>query len=658
MDPISRVVAAGAAGAGAAGAALYVDDVFSTYLYGGNSSTQTITNEIDLSGEGGLTWIKNRNSAYNHWLFDTERGANEYLRTDSANAGGTISNYLTAFNSNGFTLGSSNQVNDSGDDYASWTFRKAPGFFDVVTYAGNSTARTISHNLGSVPGMIIVRAYDATNNWYVWHNGISAVNNEFLQLNASNGTQDTGNDEWNSTEPTSTNFSVGTDGNVNLTGRNYIAYIFAHDDQSFGTNSDEAIIKCGSYTGNGSTSNIVTLGFEPQWLLVKRTDGDGQDWHIFDVTRGMTGVDSHRLYPNKSNAEESVNVGIQPLATGFDITANGTDWNGNNYNYIYVAIRRPHKPPEAGTDVYDGKLRNGVNSTITNSSDIGPLDFVITKKRTTTATKWVWSSRLLSYRTLQSDSSAALNLGFVHGSSVSDRIWAYMDAIKYKQEDDINQSGHTYVDWFFKRAAGFLDVVTWSGNGSANRAINHNLGAIPELYITKRLTTSENWIVTTDDLITSAEGFFLNGTNAKLTGLSAFNSVSSPTSSVFYVGSDSSINGSSNDYIAYLFATLSGISKVGTYSGTGSNVDVDCGFTAGARFVLIKRTDSTADWYVWDSDRGIVSGNDPYLRLNLQNTETTSTDYIDPLNAGFTVTSSAPAALNTSGGTYLFLAIA
>jgi hypothetical protein len=111
-------------------------------------------------------------------------------------------------------------------------------------------------------------------------------------------------------------------------------------------------------------------------------------------------------------------------------------------------------------------------------------------------------------------------------------------------------------------------------------------------------------------------------------------------------------------YIAYLFATLAGVSKVGSYTGTGADLNVDCGFSAGARFILIKRTDSTGDWYVWDSARGIVAGNDPYLLLNSLAAEVTSTDYIDPLSSGFTVTSSAPAALNASGGTYIFLAIA
>jgi len=134
--------------------------------------------------------------------------------------------------------------------------------------------------------------------------------------------------------------------------------------------------------------------------------------------------------------------------------------------------------------------------------------------------------------------------------------------------------------------------------------------------------------------------------------------LSSPSETQFYVNVDIGANTSNNNHIAYLFATVPGISKVGSYTGTGSNVDVNCGFTSGARFVLVKRTDSTGDWYVWDSARGIVAGNDPYVLLNSNAAQVTSTDYIDPLSSGFTITSSAPAALNASGGNYLFLAIA
>ena len=124
------------------------------------------------------------------------------------------------------------------------------------------------------------------------------------------------------------------------------------------------------------------------------------------------------------------------------------------------------------------------------------------------------------------------------------------------------------------------------------------------------------------------------------------------------MGSHIYTNASGGTFIAYLFASQDGISKVGSYTGNGSSQTIDCGFSGGARFVMIKRTDSTGDWYVWDTARGIIAGNDPYLLLNSTAAEVTSTDYIDPSSAGFEISSTAPAAINASGGTFVFLAIA
>jgi hypothetical protein len=121
-----------------------------------------------------------------------------------------------------------------------------------------------------------------------------------------------------------------------------------------------------------------------------------------------------------------------------------------------------------------------------------------------------------------------------------------------------------------------------------------------------------------------------------------------PTSTVFTVGTSNSA--SSQTYVIYLFTTCAGVSKVGSYTGTGTTQTINCGFTAGSRFVMIKRTDSTGDWYYWDSARGIVSGNDPYLLLNSTAAEVTSTDYVDTDSAGFEISSTAPAAINASGG--------
>ena len=216
-----------------------------------------------------------------------------------------------------------------------------------------------------------------------------------------------------------------------------------------------------------------------------------------------------------------------------------------------------------------------------------------------------------------------------------------------------NENGKTYIQWLFKRATGFMDVVAYTGTGSTHTEA-HNLGVAPELIIIKKRDTTRSWIIYSKSI--PINQFLTMPSPTAAATFSMWNDTA-PTSSVFSIGTDGSVNASAGTYISYLFATVAGVSKVGSYTGTGSDLNVDCGFTAGARFVLIKRTDSTGDWYTYDSERGIVAGNDPYLLLNSSDAQVTNTDYIDPLASGFTVTSSAPAALNASSGTYIFLAI-
>jgi len=237
-----------AAAGSAGGAGLDIDEVFSTYLYDGNSgSAQTITNGIDLSGEGGLVWIKNRDRAIGHALFDTERGANRDLNSNDTSA----ENYNTAigqaFNSNGFSLNNNyTDSNYSGEDFVSWTWRKQPKFFDIVTYTGDGNAdRQINHNLGSVPGMMIVKKYaGSTTRWAVYHRSLGT--GKFLNLDDTAATV-TQNDHWQ-TAPNATQFTVETNGNVNNSGDSYVAYLFAHNDGDgdFGLTNDQDIIKCGS----------------------------------------------------------------------------------------------------------------------------------------------------------------------------------------------------------------------------------------------------------------------------------------------------------------------------------------------------------------------------------------------------------------------------
>jgi hypothetical protein len=219
-----------------------------------------------------------------------------------------------------------------------------------------------------------------------------------------------------------------------------------------------------------------------------------------------------------------------------------------------------------------------------------------------------------------------------------------------------NDSGVSYVTRMFRRAPSFFDEVCYTGTGVA-RTVTHNLTVVPELMIVKtRVGTVDDWGVYTT--ATGNTGSLRLNTSAAFNVQSVVWNNTSPTSSVFTVGTNSMTNANTVTYVAYLFATAPGVSKVGSYTGTGTTLQINCGFTGGARFVMIKRTDDTGDWYVWDTARGIIAGNDPYLLFNSTAAEVTNTDYVDTYSAGFEISSTAPAAINASGGSFIFLAIA
>ena len=651
MDPITQQAVLATAGA-AGGDKVYVDDVFSTFLYEGSSSAQTITNGIDLSTEGGLVWMKSRTNTNNHALVDSERSWTGWLQSNSTNASQGGGTYISA-NTDGFTFNIANLFfNVDPQDYTSWTFRKAPGFFDIVTYAGNSTAgRTIAHNLGSVPGMIIIKAFSGTvpaQQWFVYHRSVGA--GKYLRLNQTSSASTTIT-FMNDTEPTSSVFSLGNSNSTNGTGINYVAYVFAHDEPVFGTNSDESIIKCGSYTGNGSTTGpVIDLGFEPQWLMIKRRDSTS-GWAMYDMMRGA-GVPNQTIFEANNNGVEgsysTFALDFQP--TGFQIKASSAfTINANGGNYIYMAIRRPHKPPEAGTDVFAAATQTGKSGNQGAFRSGFVVDMAIRLSSIQAASQRFLSSRMTAPKYLLTNSTAAEDTD-------SDNKYDFMDG--WNNE---TISSTSKFSWMFKRAPGFFDVVAYSA-ASGDLTVPHSLGVTPEMIIIKSRNHTSSWKVWHSGLSagTASTNYNCNldddaaevGPNANIVSYSNTN---------FIVGNGrtatnkSSVNGT---YIAYLFATLPAISKVGSYTGSSSAVNVDCGFSSGARFILIKRTDASGDWFVYDTTRGIISGNDPYLFFNDTASEVTNTDYIDPLNSGFTVTSSAPADLNTSGGTYIFLAIA
>ena len=643
--------------AGATGGVNYIEDVFSTYLYTGTGATQTITNSIDTTTYGGLVWIKGRSGATGHRLTDTVRGVTKSLASETTAAQATEATGLTAFGTTGFTIGADADYNTSAATYVGWTFREQPKFFDVVTYTGTGSAQNISHNLGSVPGCIIIKQTGAASNWAVYHkNSNVAPQNTYLALNdtAAAGTSATW---WNSTTPTSTVFTVGTSFNTNSSGGTYVAYLFASDAGGFGLTGTDNVISCGSYTGNGLTSNTITLGYEPQWLLIKLADAPA-NWMLFDVMRGMTAApvggtpNDAVLNPNLSGAETSTVNYVRPTATGFELTVSSNETNADGNTYIYIAIRRgPMKEPTSGTSVFSPIASSAATGTAQTTNF--PLDAQWINFRGGDSANTAFLERLISLSSTTTEAGRYLTSSSTVAevdSGAFQRAWnntGFSIPSAY--------GGVSTVYYNLQRAPSFMDVVCYTGTGSATTQ-THNLGVAPEFMILKERGGAGNWTC-----YSAAYGgtYFipLNTTAAASTSTGPWSNTN-PTASVFTVGTSSLTNNFTSTYVAYLFATCAGVSKVGSYTGTATTKQVDCGFTAGARFVLIKRTDSTGDWYVWDSARGIIAGNDPYLLLNSTAAEVTSTDYVDTYSAGFEISSTAPAAINASGGTFIFLAIA
>jgi hypothetical protein len=632
----------------------YVEDVFSTYLYTGNgtgsSTTNTITNEIDLSNNGGLVWIKRRDGAYDHTLFDTARGVKKELYSNSANAETTRSTTsLTAFNTNGFTLtGDSDPWNTNGQTYVAWTFRKAAKFFDVVTWTGDGVSgRTISHSLGSTPGCIIFKqASGSGGSWDTYHRSLwTSTNGPYVRLNETTTSFAA---SQRILGVSSANFTIGDNSAINASGETYVAYLFAHDAGGFGTTTDQSVVKCGSYTGNGSaTGPEIDLGFEAQWVLVKGSDVSGAHWYLTDINRGMAFQGSAEIYPNLSAGEQAQTKNIIPTPRGFQIVTTDGYLNTNTKTYIYVAIRRgPMKTPTDATKVFEPVL--GVSSSsapyMTASTSFN-VDGHLMKSKASTTEHWYMASRLMGTGVILRPSTTA---GEVTGDYPA---WARQTGVG----SNVGNSDFSgYITYNFRRAPGFFDVVCYTGTGS-NRTVNHNLGKAPELMIVKvRNQTGAAWAVYHSSLGNTQ--VIRSNTTAAATTSSAYWNNTSPTSSVFTIGNDGDVNNSGDTYIAYLFSTVAGVSKVGSYTGNESTNQIDCGFTNGARFILIRRTDTVGNWGVFDTVRGIISANDPALFLNSAGAENTANDFVDPYSAGFQLGSSTT--FNASGGNYIYLAIA
>tara|TARA_B100000287_G_C20655550_1_gene788441 strand:- start:28 stop:2649 length:2622 start_codon:yes stop_codon:yes gene_type:complete len=404
----------------------------------------------------------------------------------------------------------------------------------------------------------------------------------------------------------------------------------------FGDDEDQNLIQSGKYIGNSSNSPEIDLGWEPQFLLIKCVSS-AFNWSMYDNILGMVDNGNEKyFYPNTTDTERSSDQ-LEITSRGFKLpTGAGNLTNGNNDEYVYVAIRRPDplvsKSIKVGTDAFfmtTGTINDGVEPKF-RTSDF-PVDFMMMKPPDS-GNSWLQGSRLAQQQMMSTDS----NNSALPNSNI---LYNYMNGWGEYISNDLR----TWNGWGFRRHAG-MDVVCYKGDGWSYREIPHNLGQPPEMiWIKNRDHTNTVWVAGHKGLNggTNPWDYWIRisgGTQAEsLDGGTAWGG-SAPTSTHFSVGSWTEVNGGAWDYWAFLFASVSGVSKLGYYTGdntsNGSKV-ITTGFQP--RFIMVKCVSNAGqNWNIVDSHRGLGTGNDKTLKLNSIDAQTTG-DVVDVSSSGFSL---------------------
>jgi hypothetical protein len=318
------------------------EDYFNTVTYVAN---QTDNRQITVGFQPDFTWLKDRDQAVNHDLYDAVRGATKYISSNKTNSEATQTDGLKSFNSTGFTLGTGWGNQTTGDDYVSWNWlasnttasntdgsitstvsASTVSGFSIVSYTGTFVNATIGHGLGSSPKMIIIKQRNNARNWVVGHDSIGWT--KYLYLDSTQASN-TGN-LFNDTAPTNSVFSiVGGDSGVNASGGTYIAYCFAEK---------KGFSKFGSYTGNGSADGtFIYTGFKPAFIIVKKTNSTF-NWIMYDNKRDELNPNTATLLPDDSASEYNIGRDIDFLSNGFKMRANYSGNNNSGDSYIYMCF--------------------------------------------------------------------------------------------------------------------------------------------------------------------------------------------------------------------------------------------------------------------------------------------------------------------------------
>tara|TARA_R110000796_G_scaffold180155_1_gene296733 strand:- start:48 stop:1034 length:987 start_codon:yes stop_codon:yes gene_type:complete len=299
---------------------------FQTKLYTGNGGTNAITFDGTSNLSPDFVWLKMRSNADNHTLFNTTSGVGERLFSNLGQVESTESTSLTAFGSDGFTLGADAIANANTETYVSWNWKEsATSGFDIVTFTGNQTARTISHSLSAKPEWLWIKNREKDESWHTQHGALGATKTAESNTTGAFGT---GSTIWNDTEPTTSVFSVGNNGNINETDSGILVYLWT---------SKQGYSKFKSYTGNGSADgSFIYTGFKPAFVMIKASAA-AKNWEMFDNKRDGFNQSNNTIYANAVDAEGAAGR-CNLLSNGFKLTTASTHLNTDGGVFVYMAF--------------------------------------------------------------------------------------------------------------------------------------------------------------------------------------------------------------------------------------------------------------------------------------------------------------------------------
>ena len=641
---------------------------FNTVLYTGTGSAQSITG---VGFKPDWIWIKDRDTNFSHAVTDSTRGVGNIIKPNSTDAQSTDAQSITSFDTDGFSLGTAGgSFNNNGDNYVAWCWKANEGTtssntdgtnidstvqvntkagFSIVQFTTPGTfnaSNTVGHGLGVIPNLIIMKSTStAGENWMVHTTDLG--NGGFIRLNTT-GTSGTSGNLFTGT--TSTVFNPADTSAPNIS---YIAYCFANvaGYSSFGT-----------YTGNNSLNGpIKNTGFEPAFVMVKTVDGNN-GWAILDNKRNPTNRRNLVLFANSDEVEYTASGGggIDFLSNGFQVNSTEGYLNANGETFIYIAFGSDASTAPALADSFANKLYDGNGGTQ-----------LITGLGFSPSMVWLKGRSFADNHNMADTVRGPLKYVFPNSTDLQFTSSNYLssfdsDGFTLGNDGSGNASGQTFVAWTWKansiptinttgtiqsiasanQTAGF-SIVSWTSTSSSSDTIGHGLGVKPDVVLYKKLSATGSWFWYTDVIDGSWDELVLNSNAAK----SDFAGTYATSTTFKSVTSSSGAN-----WITYCFASVAGFSKMGTYNGSGSDGNVVAtGFKPS--WVIIKRSNSTGGWLMFDSARSPSNPvNDRLEANNNQAEQTNSGDKFLDFNATDFEANGSDSELNASGGTYIYMA--